>query len=88
MRQTGKMKIGEIEIPIEYFELTVEEKDYLVNEILNEMITQIDKNVRPEINRIDVLQHILNSSIQTNIEDESYEICAVLYDIKQKLNED
>lgn len=88
MRQTEKMKIGEIEIPIEYFDLTVEEKDYLVNELLNEMLILIDKNVRPEINRIDILQHILDSSIETNIEDESYEICAVLYDIKQKLNED
>lgn len=88
MSETGKMKIGEIEIPIEYFDLTIEEKDYLVGELLNEMLIQIDKNVRPEINRIDILQHILDSSIETNIQDESYEICAVLYDIKQKLNED
>lgn len=84
---TNKMKIGEIHIPIEYFELTVEEKDYLVNELLNEMLIQIDKNVIQGVNRIEVLEHILESSIETNIQDETYEICAVLYDIKQKLNE-
>ncbi len=84
---TQKTKIGELEIPIEYFDLSKEEKDYLINEILNVMLTIIDKNVIPTVNRIDILNQILDSSIETNIEDEVYEICAVLYDIKQKLNE-
>jgi hypothetical protein len=83
-----KTKIGELQIPLEYFDLTKEEKDYLINEILNVMLTIIDKNVVPTVNRIDVLNTILDSSIETNIEDEVYEICAVLWDIKQKLNED
>jgi hypothetical protein len=83
-----KTKIGELEIPLEYFDLTKEEKDYLINEIVNVMLTIIDKNVIPNVNRIDILNQILDSSIETNIEDEVYEICAVLYDIKQKLNED
>lgn len=85
---TQKTKIGELEIPVEYFDLSKEEKDYLINEILNVMLTIIDKNVIPTVNRIDILNQILDSSIETNIEDEVYEICAVLYDIKQKLNED
>jgi hypothetical protein len=85
---TQKTKIGELEIPLEYFDLTKEEKDYLINEILNVMLTIIDKNVIPTVNRIDILNQILDSSIETNIEDEVYEICAVLWDIKQKLNED
>jgi hypothetical protein len=85
---TQKTKIGELEIPVEYFDLSKEEKDYLINEILNVMLTIIDKNVIPSVNRIDIMNQILDSSIETNIEDEVYEICAVLYDIKQKLNED
>jgi hypothetical protein len=85
---TQKTKIGELEIPVEYFDLSKEEKDYLINEILNVMLTIIDKNVIPTVNRIDILNQILDSSIETNIEDEVYEICAVLWDIKQKLNED
>jgi hypothetical protein len=85
---TPKTKIGELEIPVEYFDLSKEEKDYLINEILNVMLTIIDKNVIPSVNRIDIMNQILDSSIETNIEDEVYEICAVLYDIKQKLNED
>jgi hypothetical protein len=84
---TQKTKIGELEIPVEYFDLSKEEKDYLINEILNVMLTIIDKNVIPTVNRIDILNQILDSSIETNIEDEVYEICAVLWDIKQKLNE-
>ena len=88
MSTVNKTKIGILEIPIEYFDLSKEEKDYLINEILNVMLTIIDKNVIPTVNRIDILNQILDSSIETNIEDEVYEICAVLYDIKQKLNED
>jgi hypothetical protein len=88
MSTLNKTKIGELEIPVEYFDLTKEEKDYLINEILNVMLTIIDKNVIPTVNRIDILNQILDSSIETNIEDEVYEICAVLWDIKQKLNED
>jgi hypothetical protein len=88
MSTVNKTKIGELEIPLEYFDLTKEEKDYLINEILNVMLTIIDKNVIPTVNRIDILNMIIDSSIETNIEDEVYEICAVLYDIKQKLNED
>jgi len=85
---TQKTKIGELQIPLEYFDLTKEEKNYLINEILDVMLTIIDKNVVPTVNRIDILNTILDSSIETNIEDEVYEICAVLWDIKQKLNED
>jgi len=88
MSTVNKTKIGILEIPIEYFDLSKEEKDYLINEILNVMLTIIDKNVIPTVNRIDILNMIIDSSIETNIEDEVYEICAVLYDIKQKLNED
>jgi hypothetical protein len=88
MSTLNKTKIGELQIPLEYFDLTKEEKDYLIDEILNVMLTIIDKNVVPTVNRIDVLNTILDSSIQTNIEDEVYEICQVLWDIKQKLNED
>ena len=87
MSTVNKTKIGILEIPIEYFDLSKEEKDYLINEILNVMLTIIDKNVIPTVNRIDILNMIIDSSIETNIEDEVYEICAVLYDIKQKLNE-
>jgi hypothetical protein len=85
---TQKTKIGELQIPLEYFDLTKEEKNYLINEILDVMLTIIDKNVVPTVNRIDILNTILDSSIETNIEDEVYEICAVLWDIKPKLNED
>jgi hypothetical protein len=84
---TQKTKIGELEIPLEYFDLSKEEKDYLINEIINVMLTIIDKKVVPTVNRIDILNTILDSSIETNIEDEVYEICQVLWDIKQKLNE-
>jgi hypothetical protein len=51
------------------------------------MITLINKQVRPEFNRMLVLEKLLDSSIQSNVEEENYEICQVLTDIKNILNE-
>jgi len=36
---------------------------------------------------MDILEHLLDSSIQSNETEENYEICQVLKDIKQIINE-
>jgi hypothetical protein len=51
------------------------------------MLTLINKKVKPEFNRMLVLQKLLESSILSNVEEENYEICQVLTDIKNILNE-
>ena len=52
------------------------------------MITIIDKHFRQGIDRIAILDKMLESSINTNIGDENYEVCAVLNDIRNLLNEE
>lgn len=81
------VRIGELEIPNDYFDFTEEEKDDVCNQIMDAMLTILDKQLKPEVNRIDVLDSILESSIITNQEDEMYEICQVLMDIRTRLNE-
>ena len=81
------IKIGEIEIPNDYFKLTEEEKRELCIEMMDVMLTILDKNLREEISRIDALETLLVSSIITNQKDEKYEICGVLNDIRKILNE-
>lgn len=81
------VRIGELEIPNDYFDFTEEEKDDVCNQIMDAMLTILDKQLKPEVNRIDVLDSILESSIITNQEDEKYEICQVLMDIRTRLNE-
>jgi len=81
------IKIGEIEIPNDYFKLSEEEKRELCIEMMDVMLTILDKNLREEISRIDALETLLVSSIITNQKDEKYEICGVLNDIRKILNE-
>lgn len=81
-------RIGEIEIPSDYFKLTQNQKNNLCNELMDIMITIIDKHFRQGIDRLDILDKMLLSSINTNIDEENYEVCAVLNDIRNLLNEE
>ena len=56
-------------------------------EMMDNMLRLIDKHLRPGVNPIDFLDQILESSIQNNIMNEEYEICQVLHDIKNLLDE-
>lgn len=80
-------KIAELEIPEDYFELSPIDKETICMVIMDNLLRVIDKNFNPALNRIDLMNKLLDSSIQTNINEETYEIAQVLYDIKQILNE-
>lgn len=81
------VKIGELEIPTDYWSLDDENRRELCLTIVDAIITLLDKLVHPEFNRIAVLNAIIDSSIETNEKEENYEICGVLNDIKQIINE-
>jgi hypothetical protein len=80
-------KIAELEIPEDYFELSPEDKETICMVIMDNLLRVIDKRFNPSLNRIDLMNKLLDSSIQTNINEETYEVAQVLYDIKQILNE-
>ena len=82
-----QVEIGEIEIPLEYFNLPVDEKESLCLDIMNAMMEILEKTLRPHIDRKEVLDLILQSSIMTNIRTEQYEICQFLSDVRKLLNE-
>jgi len=81
------VRLGEIEIPDDYFKLTEDQKKEICLELLDNMLRVINKRIRPEINHIHFLEKLLVSSIQTNVENEKYEICQVLDDIRKLINE-
>jgi len=85
--QNKHVKVGELEIPTDYFNMDKVDKKELCLLIIDTMMTVLDKNISPEYNRITILNTLLDSSIQTNVVDENYEICQVLKDIKEIVNE-
>lgn len=80
-------RIGEIEIPSDYFKLKEEDKKQLCLDMIDVVLTVLDKRLNKSINRMDMLNLLLISSIQTNEEDEKYEVCQFLTDIRNILNE-
>lgn len=80
------IKVSEIEIPQDYFQLNDEEKEVICVEILNFMLTILDKQLKPEVNRMFALESLIESSIITNQEQELYEVCAVLMDVRKLIN--
>ena len=81
-------QIGYIDIPKEYCHFTKKEKRAVCNKLIDMLLTTIDKDLDPVINRITFLDEVLESSIISNEQLEQYEICQCLMDIRTILNED
>ena len=81
------IKVGELEIPADYWSLSPTIKREVCLTIVDAIITVLDEQINPRLNRMDVLERLLDSSIQSNEMDENYEVCQVLMDIKQIINE-
>lgn len=86
-RNNLSIDMGIINIPKAYVEFTDVQKKQLCNKIIDTLLTHIDEHLDPEINRIDFLDEVFVSSIESNKEEELYEICIVLSDCRKLLNE-
>lgn len=87
MPKKNSFQIGEIEVPLNYFSMSEEDKRTLCLGLFETMIDVINHTTKKEYNRFDILDKLLESTIQTNLEAENYEVVAVLTDIQKILNE-
>jgi hypothetical protein len=88
MSGKNKVGLGYIDVPKDYATLKIEEKDALCNRIIDKLLFAIDKELPTYMNRITFLDEILESSLESNEQEENYEVCMVIKDIINKLNED
>ena len=79
--------MGYVGIPKQYFVYDKQTKILICNEIIDRILIQIDKELDPTINRIQFLDAMMESSIETNLEDENYEVVQVFSDVRKLLNE-
>ena len=86
-RSRESIDMGYIGIPKEYFVYDKETKELICNEIIDRLLLQIDREVDPTINRIQFLDEMMESSIETNLKDENYEVAQVFSDVRKMLNE-
>lgn len=88
MKKKEMVKIGHLDVPVDYFTLPVDEKEVICNSILESMLYILEKHIDPEVNRFDILNKIIDSSIIMNEDNENYEVAGVLLDIRKMINED
>lgn len=81
------IKIGDLEIPEDYFKLHSVDKETICIVIMEQILKLIDRQIPSYINRLDFLDKVLESSIITNVQEEQYEVAQVLTDIKQMIND-
>ena len=79
---------ADVDIPKEYFNLTPRRKKVICNNIIDTLLTALERDLDPTINRISFLDEILESSIISNNDLEQYEVSAVLYDCRKQLSID
>ncbi len=85
--ETKHVKVGELEIPASYWEMSEEDKTQLCLTIMDSMLTILDKHLNEGLNRMDILDKMLQSSIMVNQEQEEYQICEVMTKIRKLINE-
>lgn len=87
MGRKAQIRIKDIEIPKEYFDLKKEDKDEICEYLANKIYLMVDKSTHTGMNRDAVVDLIIQSSLITNEEEENYEMCQVLVDIRNLINE-
>jgi hypothetical protein len=80
-------KIQNLEIPEDYFQLSNIDKETICMVIMNNILDVIDSNYSSKYDKKEIMNKILDISIQSNINEEIYEVAQVLYDVKKLLNE-
>lgn len=87
MKTNRHIKVGEMEVPPTYWDMTEEEQDQICLKLMETMLNILDKNLNKEVSRIDVLNNLLDTSIIVNEQNEEYEICEVMVKIRKLIHE-
>ncbi len=87
MLKNKHIKVGELQIPESYWEMTDEEKQDLCLTIMDSMLTILDKSLSQGINRLDVLDSLLQSSMEVNEKEENFEVTDVMKRIREFIND-
>jgi hypothetical protein len=83
-----KINIGNIDIPTDYFHYDEIKKKEVCEDLLEVLYIFIDRELDEKYNRIEFLKEVLHSSLESNVQLETYEVAAVLNDCIKILNED
>lgn len=88
MMKREQIDLGVIHIPKAYFDFTAKQKEAICIKAIDKLLEYIEDNLDdPTINRIQFLDEILESSIESNNEVDAFEVSGFLTDCRKMLNE-
>ena len=87
MGRKVQIKLGEVEIPKDYFSLAKEDKKEICEFMADKIFTMLNRTVVEKRDRDYLANQIIKSSLITNELEENYEMCQVLVDIRNLINE-
>ena len=82
-----KIEVGYIDIPKNYIKMKDAQKKQVCNIIIDKLYAYLDGELDPVLNRIDFLNDVFDSTLESNVEMEYYEVAATIRDCKKILNE-
>jgi hypothetical protein len=89
MKRSNQINLGWMDIPKDYIKYDDETKILFCNDLIDTMLRLIERDLSraPQINRINFLIQVLESSLITNENMENYEVCSVLRDCINQIND-
>jgi hypothetical protein len=79
------IKLADFEIPKNIWTLNEDERKHIVSQVKTFMERLLFKELGVRVNRDEFLKKLIESSIIVNENEENYEICAILLDIKKEI---
>lgn len=76
-----------LEFPAEYLELDHINRETICLTMIEQLVKMIENNFPKNANKIDIMNNLLDKSIEINVENEFYEVAQVMKDIKDLINE-
>lgn len=82
-----QIKVGHLDVPMDYFTMPQEDKEVICNSILESILYILERSIKDDsVDKLNILNRIIDSSIITNQDEENYEVCGVLRDIRNLIN--
>ena len=83
------MDLEQIDFPIDYVTFTEERKNVILDKIIDASLVLIESALmfNPEINRMNFLLVSLGESLEQQEAQENYEVCALIKDLIDRIND-
>ena len=81
--------MNKLSVPDDYPTFTQDEKDMVLDKIIDSLIKIVDRELLmyPEINRVTYLINTLEELLKYHEQEENYECCILVQDLKRRINE-